>query len=161
MHHQALGWKTRCTSRSKAPASTKGPLPLLNLESFEKWDVKYSLKQFMILNNWHSGYIDLCNISLIIYVLSNLRSGLKCQSSLWVLKYSTIPGKYKSPVETTNIQDVRRKPKLEKARGFFTKAYFLHTWYLSFFLHICNLWLNFSPHKVCKSQQNRFRDKTT
>ena len=35
------------------------------------------------------------------------------------------------------------------------------TSYLSFFLHIRNLWFNFSPQKVRKSRQNRFRDKTT
>ena len=34
-----------------------------------------------------------------------------------------------------------------------------HTSYLSFFLHICNLWFNFSPHKSVKSRQNRFRKK--
>ena len=46
-----------------------------------------------------------------------------------------------------------------------------HTSYLSFFLHICNFWFNFSPHKsawimtkhICdkqhKLQQNRFTTK--
>ena len=48
--------------------------------------------------------------SFIFYVLSNLRSDLKCQSSLWVFKYSTFLESINQLSQTTNIPDIWSKP---------------------------------------------------
>ena len=87
------------------------------LKAMKNW--KFRLKSFIKTVHDFEGltcrlyWVIQCK-SFIFYVLSNLRSDLKCQSSLWVFKYSTFLESINQLSQTTNIPDTQSKPILDK-----------------------------------------------